>query len=107
MGKYRLRRHNCIQETDSEERRDALLEKGYVLERVEGKPAGTAATLEERLQEAEEYAERANREIGRLEKENTELKKEAEELKKKSCRTGEGKRDKADSKGFEQELKDA
>lgn len=32
MKKYRLRRHNCIRETDSEERRDALFRKGYILE---------------------------------------------------------------------------
>ncbi len=30
--KYKLRLLNCVQETDSEERRDELLEKGYKLE---------------------------------------------------------------------------
>lgn len=102
MGKYRLKFFNCIQETDSEERRDALLRKGYVLESVDGEPAGTAATLEERFREAEKHAGQADQEIERLKRENEELKKENAELKKKAVRET-----KAGSGQVKQELKDA
>lgn len=37
MKKYKLKRLNCVQETDSEERMNELREKGYVLCSINGK----------------------------------------------------------------------
>lgn len=81
--KYKLRRYNQIQETDSEEKKEKLLEKGFVLEKANGKlvtslPENTE-DLKTKLEEATAYAEARDKEIETLQVENADLKAKLEE----------------------------
>ena len=45
--KYKFRRLNCVQETDSEDRKKELLQKGFVLESEDGKPVKSTGISKE------------------------------------------------------------
>lgn len=79
--KYKFRRLNCVQETDSEDRKKELLQKGFVLESEDGKPVKSTGISKETKALGKENASLKKR-VEELEKENASMKETVEELEK-------------------------
>ena len=79
--KYKFRRLNCVQETDSEDRKNELLQKGFVLESEDGKPVKNTGTSKGNKDLEKENASLKKR-VEALEKENVSLKETVEALEK-------------------------
>jgi len=79
---------NRVQETDSEDRKNELIQKGFILESVDGRPAKDGGKPDETLKNLKEL-EKENtglkKKVEELEKENTGLKKKVEELEKEKA----------------------